>query len=313
MINKTRVYVLGASGFVGRYLVRFLPGNFDVTILTRNSNSSFIDNDHIQQRYCDLLVPDSVVGVLKDCDVLINLVYNRNCSPADNILMMKVLTEECKRSEIKRVIHVSTALIIGSNKSVLLDEKVSCDPVGDYGGAKNAIEKLFLALSETIEIVILRPTVIFGIGGINLKDFIKTLIQENKLKGTLRASIVGNTPMNLVPVETVASVIRFFVDCTPRSTGIYFVSQDDDVSNNLAAVDEIVSRKLNIRRLFRAKLPRGFIRTSLLQLLNIELDKRPMYSSAKLSAVGFTDFHDLSKSILDYCSDAMFTLKSDAI
>lgn len=313
MTEKTRIHVLGASGFVGHYLLKLLPSNFEVTVLTRKPDLSFIEHSGIRQRYCDLLDSKSVSGVLKDCDVLINLVYNRNCSPAENVGMMTALADECKRSKIRKIIHMSTALVMGMHQQVILDEDVVCNPTGDYEMAKNAIEKIFLSLAKTIEVVILRPTVIFGTGGINLSDFIKTLVRENKLKGTLRASIVGNAPMNLVPVETVASSIMFFVDGTSLSTGIFLVSQDADLSNNLAAVDDIVSRRLNIRRYFRIKLPHGFIRTSLLRLLNIELDKRPVYSSAKLVAVGFTDFHDLSKSISDYCLDSMHELKSGTI
>lgn len=300
---KLNVFILGAGGFVGHHLVNYIIANpsLKVTILTRKSTPQVINGQRLDAINIDLLKPETLRGVFDNCDILVNLVYNRDASGEQNINMTQNLLNECQKVNIKKIIHVSTALVVGSIKGECLDENVKPSPDSEYKSAKLVIENMFISGLLSSQVIILRPTVVFGEGGLNLKDYIDRLVSETQLRGTLRASIVGKAPMNLIPVQTVVEAIIFFIRLERDCRGIYFVSQDDDPKNNMAVLDNIIYRELAIKQPLRFEGIPMIIRKLFMKLLRINIYKKATYSNVKMKSLGFNVFYDFEEAVIKFC------------
>jgi nucleoside-diphosphate-sugar epimerase len=65
---RLRVAIAGASGFVGRALLKKLAARFDLIALTRrpsNSANGELDDDGIEWRRCDLFDPESIAHAIR--------------------------------------------------------------------------------------------------------------------------------------------------------------------------------------------------------------------------------------------------------
>ena len=76
---RLRVAIAGASGFVGRALLKKLAARFDLIALTRrpsNSANGELDDDGVEWRRCDLFDPESIAHAIRGTDAVIYLVHS---------------------------------------------------------------------------------------------------------------------------------------------------------------------------------------------------------------------------------------------
>ena len=79
----------------------------------------------------------------------------------------RALADACAKARILRLVHVSTAVVVGDSASSVIDEKTPCDPATAYELAKFQVERLLMEKArDAFELVILRPTAVFGPGEI---------------------------------------------------------------------------------------------------------------------------------------------------
>ncbi len=95
--------------------------------------------------------------------------------------------------------------------------------------------------TEGTELVIVRPTAVFGPGGKNLVK----LARETAAGGTalryLRTSLQGRRPMNLVSVQTVCAAIAHLAKRTGAGhKDVFIVSDDDAGTNNYRDVERVL-------------------------------------------------------------------------
>ena len=108
------IVLLGGSGFVGTHLIKELLsyGNYSLSLLKHKSPPvipelagyvRLVNGDFFEEKSLDALIkPDSIV---------INLVYLNNKTRASNTLGLQNVLGVCMRKNIKRFIHVSTAVV----------------------------------------------------------------------------------------------------------------------------------------------------------------------------------------------------------
>lgn len=241
------ISVIGASGFIGRHVLKSLLGRqgAQIRVLVRKkptesegNNVSFIEGDLFQPASLDMLLEPG-------CSV-INLAYLGSCTPQDNLDAMANLADACARRCVKRLIHCSTAVVVGKYNGKVADEGTPCSPSSEYEETKLKVEQLLLTRSRNrFETVVLRPTAVFGQGGKNLLKLADQVSTGNRFIGYLKSCVYYRRSMNLVCVENVVAALLFLLDVDKGHDGNVFIVSDDDAPlNNYRGIEILLMKKM---------------------------------------------------------------------
>ncbi len=295
------VCVTGGTGFVGKHLTRSLAQNgFEVVVLSRRTSPAETSSARISFVQGDLTNPEDVGKFLRKGAALIHLSYLKN--PADNFMAVDLLIRESKKAGIQKLIHCSTAVVTGKTSQELVTEETACQPQGEYEETKKKIEDRFLSL-DGIPTYILRPTAIFGSGGMNLK---KTLgdLKRTRCESALRLSLLRNRNLNLVSVQNVVSALEFLLqrDDLP-SKSIFIASEDDCDKNNYKAVAERFYEKRGEKMPFFLPLPRFMLNMALKMKSGLNSCPNHRFSPEKLKAAGWRPAISFEHALDRYLSE----------
>jgi nucleoside-diphosphate-sugar epimerase len=296
--------ITGASGFLGRHLVSecLLQGRFDLRLLTRDRNKfNYLLGDNITICAGDLLKLDSLKGFLLPDSILVNLTYIDNDLNA-NIEAVANLIKVAKESGVMRVIHCSTAMVIGPHAKGIVTEETAPMPEGEYQKSKYRIEEMLrFELPEKMELAILRPTEIIGPGGRGLQSMINRIKYDNVLKKFIYHSILKYRQFNYVSVYNVVSALMLLA-CSSSflKNEVYFISDDDDEDNNYAAVEKIIESRSHHENKypFDIGLPKYLI-PLLFRLMPGAARVNRSYSYSKISSLGYRKKYTLRSTITE--------------
>ncbi len=181
MKGSNRIIVTGASGFIGFNVCKtLLRLGFDVTAITRQFNSKLISENQgnsIQQISVDLDCEDIPKEVLEKNQVIIHcagrahVLKNKKNEDFEqynisNTLATKRLALSAVNAGVKRLIFLSSIGVNGSSNTKPFTEKDIPSPSQNYALSKLEAEKNLqkIALSSELEVVIIRPTLVYGPG-----------------------------------------------------------------------------------------------------------------------------------------------------
>ncbi len=296
MKSLRTIAITGGTGYIGRHLVRhFLKaGDVRVKILTRTMPVTGIYEDlgpNVEVTVGDLHHIGSLTRFLEPRCTVVHLAYLQSSGESENLSATSNLLAACNVAGVKRLIHCSTAAVVGQTKAHTVSETTPCLPTSNYGVTKLKIEDAIVAAqSDSLDVVILRPTAVFGEGGGSLKKLLSDLIAGKNVRNYLKSSLFGDRRMNLVYVENVVAAIGF-MSSFPKNFcgGIYIISQDEDPRNNFADVEEFFRRTLSLQDYMLPKLPIPLTVLSwVLKFLNRnDADPTRNYDSGKLLSLGF--------------------------
>lgn len=299
--------ITGATGFLGRHLVSecILQNCFKLRLLTRNRNAfEYLSSDKVTVCEGDLFNSKSLKDFLQPDSTLIHLAYMNNAKCA-NIEATFNLIKAIKQSCVKRVVHCSTAVVVGFHKKGVITEETKPVPKGEYQQTKYRIEEIMrTGLSPGIELAILRPTEIIGPGGQGLRSMIKRLRDGGSCKIFLYHCILKYRRFNYVSVYNVVAALILLVSSPIMQTGeIYNISDDDDVNNNYASVEKIISSRLNFKHkyAFDIGLPRFFL-AFLFKLRPNLSSPNCAYLHFKISSLGYKRVIELQSAISEIVS-----------
>ncbi|MDA9287288.1 NAD-dependent epimerase/dehydratase family protein [Amylibacter sp.] len=301
--KRQEIVLLGGSGFVGTHLIQELLsyGNYSLSLLIHKSppvvpelagRVRLVNGDFFDERSLDaVILPDSIV---------INLVYLSNETRASNTVGLQNVLTVCKRKNIKRFIHISTAVVSGRASVLTIDEEVVDVPFSDYEKTKLGLENLVVSAFKysSTDLVILRPTAVFGSSGKNALKLIDGLKEDSLVKNYLKACLFNTRRFNLVPVSYLVSAITFFV--AKQSVGkkdIFIVSADDEIDNNYQFVEESFRISLGLKKYPIPIVPVPKIILSIFLIIAGRSSIYPLrvYSPKKLKQIGWQapeQFHD---------------------
>jgi nucleoside-diphosphate-sugar epimerase len=239
----------------------------------------------------DLLDPNSLGQFVEPGSTVINLSYLWNAGEAVNLEVTANLLEACLAGGAKRLIHCSTAAVVGRSPEDYITELTPCRPVTEYGTTKLKIEGAITTFAQgRFDTVILRPTSVFGPGGDPLKKLANDLVSGHGALNYLKSCLFDRRRMNLVHVADVVEAILFMVRRVEAlAGGIFIVSDDEAPDNHFAAVERAMRRSFGLGDypIPRLPLPDLFIRTLLACRGRNTINPRSVFVPAKLLALGF--------------------------
>ncbi len=162
--------VTGASGFIGRHLVRRLVAEgWDVRLLVHRRSWAWPESCRIAEG--DITDPASLRGVLSGADTVFHLAAALGASTLGrkgferiNVLGTVNLLQEARSAGVRRVVHFSSAGVLGRvQPGEVADENTPCRPQDVYDRTKLEGERR--ALEEAAagrDVVVVRPGWVYG-------------------------------------------------------------------------------------------------------------------------------------------------------
>ncbi|MGZ3790156.1 MAG: NAD-dependent epimerase/dehydratase family protein [Bacteriovorax sp.] len=216
-----KVLVTGANGFLGHHLIKkLLTLNFEVTALVRaNSDFANLSGLNVEIVHGDILDYEGLKKAAKNVDGIYHVAGFMTASPKERDLLFKVnvdgvknIIRLCREEKIKKLVHVSSVVAVGSNlkkSDPLLNEESLNLTVGrglaNYD-SKRMGEELVLAAARMGEIraSVVNPGLIYGAG-----DAKKIVRKGNVLAARGRLPFYTDGGVNIVSVgDVVFGMIR---------------------------------------------------------------------------------------------------------
>ncbi len=212
------ILVTGASGFLGRHIVKRLKEmKYKVRAMVRQtSNTKGLNKDMLV--YADIS-GKGLQDATKNIDVVIHsagIVKARNIEDfyEVNTRGTERLLDAAKKNGVKRFIFISSQAAAGPSKDAKgIDEGYPCLPVSHYGKSKLEAESIVKTFKNH---VIFRPSGIYGPGDWEFLTIIKYVKKGIKPFFGFRDMF-----LSLIYVE---DAVRVIVEGIKKGSGVYFLS-----------------------------------------------------------------------------------------
>ncbi len=290
-LKTPSILITGANGFVGKILcAELLQHALAIKTVVRSMN---IDNKKNQ------LVVDSInaktdwTAALKDMDVVIHLaarvhvMKDKSLDPLEEFRKVNVdgtltLATQAAKAGVKRFIFISSIKVNGEftelNKP--FTEQDAANPQDAYAISKHEAEQglLLIAQQTGMEVVIIRPPLIYGAG---VKANFASMLKAIKRGFPLPLGAVHNK-RSFVYVGNLVSLIVRCIDHSAAKNQVFLVSDDHDLSTTellqqCATALRVKSRLLpvpqNLIKAFAALLNKQAVAQRLCGNLQVDISK----------------------------------------
>ncbi len=216
--NRFDTLVIGGTGFIGVHLVaRLLRDGQRVAVLARNVRKlpARFHDERVGVFAGDATAPDDIRRALDGASALVNLAHGGGAASRLDLERAivggaRTVAEICLEAGVQRLVHVGTiASLDTGDATAVITGATPPDPEaerrGDYARAKALAELELMALHRDrgLPLVILRPGVVLGEGGIAFHSGLGEFNRDCHCIGWNR----GDNPLPLVLVKDVADAI----------------------------------------------------------------------------------------------------------
>ena len=181
----TKVFLTGATGFIGGNLVKkLLAKGYAVKILVRKnvetrrgaSLERYLSKDNVEIIWGDILEPETFAGKINDCEIIIHCAaiigfWNRTWSKLHkvNVIGTKNILDEALKSKCKKFIHISSVAAIGYGEN---NEPINEQHPYNWGKHKicymetkhEAELEVQKAIQKGLNAVMVNPANVWGVG-----------------------------------------------------------------------------------------------------------------------------------------------------
>jgi nucleoside-diphosphate-sugar epimerase len=161
--ERSKVLVTGAGGFIGGRVTEalFQLDRFEVVAgLRRWSTAVRIGRYPIDPIQCDLLDPDQLRRAVEGIDRIVHCAAGNRRVTVEGT---RNLLAAAKEAGVRRVVHLSTIDVYGRAEGIVTEETPYERTGREYGDSKIEAEEVCRAFAgEGLEVVILRPTIVYG-------------------------------------------------------------------------------------------------------------------------------------------------------
>jgi 2-alkyl-3-oxoalkanoate reductase len=247
---RPSILITGANGFIGsRLCALFLTRGFQVVAgVRRSSDLTLLKDLAVQYRFGDVTEPESIPAMVRDVDYIIHnagvvkaksqatfFAVNANGTAQ---LMSGILESNQK---VKKVVLISSMAAAGpSLEGRPTTEEDAPHPMTTYGASKLAGEREFLKHTADLNLVILRPSGVYGPGDKEMMTVFQTA------RRGIRPCFGDTTRrIQLVHVDDLCRGIMCAVEKQTKSGEAYFIAEKKAYS--LAELVELVCKAVGRR------------------------------------------------------------------
>lgn len=243
MKSKKTVLVTGATGFIGQQVIHDIRGtnHIQVRLAIRASSVAKVDSNEETIVIPDINGTTNWTDALKNCDVIIHtaarvhVIREYAANPLEQFREVNVegtinLARQAAQHGVKRFIFVSSIKVNGEETGVnhpfCAEDKPA--PEDPYGISKYEAEQGLLELSKKtpMEIVIIRPTMVYGSG---VKGNFPRMMNCLNWGLPLPLKSIQNK-RSFVSVYNLSSLIIKCIDHPNAANQIFLVSDNEDLS-----------------------------------------------------------------------------------
>lgn len=266
-MNKLKIGILGANGFVGKALVEqfLIENNFlELHLYSRNECNQANTKNIFQYQFN--LNADSLTfpSTLLEIDVLYYLIsesipassweYPSN-EIQNNLVPFTKLIEQLKNGKLKKIIFTSSAgTIYGPSKGKINEEGIK-NPFSPHGITKLTTEYFleYFKIKYGIHYDIFRISNIYGPGQNTSKGLglVNTILEKMIRKEEVIIYGDGSNIRNYIYIEDVARILNqalnnnLFISNTLNLASSYHFSINEIISK----IEDVTERKLNIKNI----------------------------------------------------------------
>ncbi|MGI2104668.1 NAD-dependent epimerase/dehydratase family protein [Shewanella frigidimarina] len=236
------ILITGATGFVGKHLIERIKKNtqFNLTVVTRRD--IFIDNVNCKtiSNICSSTDWD---GVIDNIDVIVHtaarvhVMNDTSSNPLHEFREVNTrgtlkLAKDAALKGVKRFVFISS-IKVGGESSQLgnpLTEDSNYIPSDPYGLSKYEAEQQLLELAKhsEMEVVIIRPTLIYGP---DVKANFETMMNWVSKPIPLPFGAINNK-RSLVSIDNLISLIEVCLTHPKAKGEIFYVNDGNDISTS---------------------------------------------------------------------------------
>lgn len=233
MNKDSRIFVTGATGFIGRGLLAelFAKGYRNITVLARpTSNLGLLKNKDIRIIFGDVTDKISLDKIKESYDIVFHcagfvndgnekVLGNVNIRGTENVCRWAL------KQKVWKLIYLSSVAVNSGNTQVPLTEDMPYKATNRYGFSKLEAEKIALRFKNAgLPMVIVRPCMVYGQGEPHMMALLLRLIKLRLLLLPNR----GKTKLHLVSVRNVCACL---VSCMEdeRALGKTFNIADNEI------------------------------------------------------------------------------------
>lgn len=257
-----KILVTGGAGFIGKYLVKTLLKNHEVTIFDNFTNStkesiSYLEDLGVKIIEGDINNNQEIHHAAKDQQLVIHLaakisvidsIKNPHLTFETNVNGTKNVLESCKINNIKKLIVASSAAVYGEGSELLkVSEEYDTNPISPYGRSKLQMENIIkeFSINNELNCIILRFFNIFGIGQTDeyagvITKFIKCINDNTPLEiyGD------GNQVRDFVAIEDIVELILKIINYEQNNKIEIF-----NVGNETSKIIDLANLVINIGKI----------------------------------------------------------------
>jgi nucleoside-diphosphate-sugar epimerase len=164
MSDRSRILITAGTGFFGRVLVRKLvTAGQSVRVISRSG--TLAEDERISIYRGDIRRLDDLRAAIQGCTAVFHCAAEKSDSgkmTEINVFGTRLLFDVASDAQVKFFCHFSSAVVVGKVRQRIVDESVPCSPMNQYEETKLAAQGIVSAGLDGGNMVILRPTQIFG-------------------------------------------------------------------------------------------------------------------------------------------------------